>query len=114
MPSSSCSITLEIEHDADYRFLNALRMTNGFHAGHPAHISLVNRLQLFWACDSDSTSITALEKQLQAVTSSMSPFEFQYNEMDLREPFGRGRGCVAVTVRPITDLRIVIVHVEAM
>ncbi|KZP02925.1 hypothetical protein FIBSPDRAFT_905419 [Athelia psychrophila] len=114
MPSRSCSITLEIDRDADYHFLNNLRTANGFKADNAAHISLVNRLQLSWARDSDSTAVAALERQLQAVAYDTLPFDFAYIEMDPYRPFGRGGGCVAVAVRSPAYLKRVVTNLETM
>lgn len=112
MPNRSCSINLEIDHDEDYQFLNTLRMANGYKTGNAAHISLVTRLQLSWALESDSTSVASLERQLQAVASYTTPFDFSYAEMDLRHPFGQG--CVAVAVRSPAYLKRIIADLDTM
>ncbi|KZP03996.1 hypothetical protein FIBSPDRAFT_941233, partial [Athelia psychrophila] len=114
MPSRSYSITLEIGNDADYQFLNNLRTANGFKADNAAHISLVNHLQLSWALDSDSTAVAALERELQAVAYDTQPFGFEYIEMDLDRPFGRGSGCVAVAVQSPACLKRVITNLETI
>lgn len=96
MPSSSFTINLEIEHDKDYHFLNALRMKCGFTVQHPAHISLVKRLHL--VPDPYINVLTTLEKYLEEFAMNLSPFHFEYDEMDPLSYFGQGKGCVALTV----------------
>ncbi|KZP15023.1 hypothetical protein FIBSPDRAFT_95748 [Athelia psychrophila] len=114
MSSRSCSITLEIDRDADYYFLNNLRMENGFEADNAAHISLVNHLQLSWELDSDSTAVAALERQLQAIAHATPPFDFAYIEMDLDHPFGRRSGCVAVAVQSPAYLERVVTRLKTI
>ncbi|KAF7981514.1 hypothetical protein HWV62_33079 [Athelia sp. TMB] len=74
MPRHSCSITLQLERDSDYQFLNGLRMASGYPAHHPAHISLICQLSVLLAPDAARSELGALVGKLQRVAGRARPF----------------------------------------
>ncbi|KAF7981517.1 hypothetical protein HWV62_33085 [Athelia sp. TMB] len=113
MPRHSCSITLQLEHDSDYQFLNALRMASGYPAYHPAHISLISRLKVFSSLDPARSELAALVRELQLVAKRARPFRIGYLRMDPHTPFGKGAGCVALTVENTPDLNSLVAVLES-
>ncbi|KAF7981233.1 hypothetical protein HWV62_34591 [Athelia sp. TMB] len=113
MPRHSCSITLQLERDSDYQFLNGLRMASGYPAHHPAHISLICQLSVVSAPDAARSELGALVGELQRVAARARPFRFVYLSMDPYTPFGQGAGCVALVVGSAPALTSLIAALEA-
>ena len=113
MPRHSCSITLQLERDSDYQFLNGLRLASGYPAHHPAHISLISKLKVFSAPDPARSELAALVGELQRVAERARPFRFVYLSMDPYTPFGQGAGCVALVVGTAPDLTSLITALES-
>ena len=81
-------------------------MASGYPADHPAHISLITKLNVSSesSLDSEQGELAILIEELQRVADCTSPFKFVYLSMDPYKPFGKGAGCVALVVRNLPSL----------
>lgn len=113
MPKRSYSITLQLERDNDYVLLNGLRMAGGYPEHHPAHISLVTRLDLFFSPDLERSKVAILERDLGCIADITNAFEFEFLPLDPNKPFGKGSRCVALVVKDLASLRDLIRAVES-
>lgn len=91
MNSLGYSVTLDLEHNTDYEFLNDLRSA---HSNLPAHVTVVSSLKPVPA------KVELLESQLRAIATQTAPFKISFRKVELwpqRKPFKSD--CIAVSVR---------------
>lgn len=93
MIPSSYSVTIDLEDNPSYRFLNNLRLTYGNNLGAPAHITVVSSLKV------TAAELPVLQRLLTVVAGRIAPFNLSFHDVELlppRRPYRRH--CVTVLV----------------
>jgi hypothetical protein len=86
----SYSVTIGLEQNTDYDFLDSLRYRYG-RFNSPAHVTVVPFIRL------SPADLQLVKQQLRQIVARIPPFPLNFHQMKLRRTFGDD--CVAIPIR---------------